>query len=273
MILLAMRINQFDLNKLTIDQFGKVSGILALDKSPSITSHDLVDEVRKKLNTRRVGHAGTLDPFATGLMIILVGRATKLANELQAEDKEYFFNILFGVSTDTQDPEGNVINVSEVTDLEESTLAQTLKTFEGSQQQISPLFSSVKVRGIRLRELARNSEKFEKENDIVTFYLKDGSVKSLQLPKREVVIHKIHLNKLSPIVSNDLPFQVDQIKKELKFMVANITAHVSKGTYIRQLAEDIGAKLGMPAMLLTLKRTKVGEISLEQVTDLDNLAT
>lgn len=270
-----MKIHQFELNKIDRDQFGRVNGILALKKPAGITSHDLVDIVRKKLNTRKVGHTGTLDPFATGLMILLVGSATKLTNQLVAEDKKYRFDILFGVSTDTQDPEGQVLRAVNVTELPEEKIRTAIQEFVGEQEQTAPVYSSIKIDGRRLRELARSCETFDKKDTTVDFHFTDGTTRTVELPKREITIHNIELNTVDSISIEDIPVKNIPVQKPTTkpetFQIANVTAHVSKGTYIRQLAEDVGRALELPAMLISLERTAIGEVSLDDIIDLDDL--
>lgn len=135
------------LNKIEIDEFNRPNGLLAINKPAGITSHDVVDQVRKKFKTKRVGHAGALDPFATGVLLILVGTFTKLSEKLILENKEYKARILFGVSTDTQDPEGKVLK-TQMVKLESKDIETTLKSFEGGYEQYVPIFSSVKVEDI-----------------------------------------------------------------------------------------------------------------------------
>ncbi len=246
-----------EINKVEVDEFGRVNALLVLNKREGITSHDLVDEVRKKLGTRRVGHAGALDPFATGLMLILVGKYTKLSDELMNHDKEYTARILFGVSTTTQDPEGEVTEKKEAI-LNKEQILEALKKFDGGYEQYVPVFSSVKVNGEKLRKLARKAKSFkihEGEIKKVLFEMNDKTIE-VEIPKKAVVIENIEL--------------IETGKHE-DHMYADVSMKVSKGTYVRQFAEDLGRELNLPAMLLNLERTKIGELSLQDATDLDAL--
>jgi len=259
------------LNKIKIDEFKRVSAILGISKPSGITSHDVVDQVRRKLKTRKVGHAGALDPFATGVLVVLVGRYTKRSDQFLNEDKEYKCKILFGISTDTQDPEGEVIDSSSV-NIVPDNLKKLEKFREGYLQRV-PVFSSVKVQGYKLRELARKAESFEiGKNDFVTFKMKGGKSIKLELPKRKVVFSKFEMDDPEKISLRDLPEDLaKKISKVDNFFIMNLVVGCSKGTYIRQLAEDIGHEVGLPAMLLELERTRVGTISLDQCISIDDL--
>jgi tRNA pseudouridine(55) synthase len=284
-------------NKITKDNFNRIWGILVLDKSAGITSHDLVDKVRKRLNTRKVGHAGALDPFATGIMIILVGKATKLSQKFSNLDKEYKFDVLFGISTDTQDTEGQITNtkkqISTKYQISKSKLKEVLDSFKKDYYQQMPIYSSVKVGGVRLRELARasknietfqkNGKKFAKfELDIDSkIYKKLKKKKNLtktefevEIPKRKTDIKEIRLLNLSKIKGKELEFQNDKVSTKKIFQIAKIRASVSKGTYIRQLAEDIGERLGdIPAMLYTLRRVRIGDTDEKQIVSLNTVGS
>jgi len=285
-----MKILGYTLNKIDKDEFGRKSGILALDKPPGITSHDLVYRVRKKIGIKKVGHAGALDPFATGLMLLLVGKATKLSERFLTKNKEYEFDILLGVSTDTQDPEGNVTAITELQTKSEEEINRGLNQFKGEYYQYVPVFSSVKVDGIRLRELAHNASGIKKEQrddgHDVCFSFDKQKVKNrkiqrrmdknssicLEIPRKKVEISTISLIGSKKVKASSISFLQDNVTQEKEFMVITIRSRVSKGTYIRQLAEDIGEKLGnIPAVLIALRRTKIGDIALSQAIDIDSL--
>ena len=238
------------LNKVSIDEFGRVNGILVLNKPTGITSHDLVDIVRKKLETRKVGHAGALDPFASGLMLILVGKYTKQSDYLTKLDKEYKFRLLLGVSTDTQDTEGKVTQ-TEATDISKSDIKKAVKTFKGGYEQLVPIFSSVKVGGKKLRELARKAKSFKinpgsdpgQESKRIAVFKFDHGDKEVEIPRKSVKISKIKVLDVGKIKSSELEFYEGE---DLSFTYVDIVATVSKGTYIRQLAEDIGGGVECP---------------------------
>lgn len=286
-------ITKIKFNKVQLDENGVPYGVLAIDKPKGKTSHDCVDFVRKVFKTRRVGHAGTLDPFAEGLLIVLIGKSTKLSSIFLDHDKEYVFEILFGISTDTFDPEGTITRVKQI-NIVKSHLKDVLKDFEGRYIQDSPIFSSVKVGGLKLREIARASTEYKLESTakgtLATFLLQKNTdlYKKLHrkgkilnkntfktyLPRRDCIIYKIEHLKSFHKTGKDLKFASEAINPDKSFQLARIKTSVSIGTYIRQLAVDIGKKLNnTPAMLTSLKRTRIGEIALEKAISLEDLST
>ena len=209
-----------------------MDGIILINKEKGITSRDVVNLVCKKLNTKKVGHTGTLDPIATGLMVLGVGEGLKLCELLTGKDKDYIAKVKLGIKTDTYDITGKVLEEEKV-NLSKEDLVNTLNSFVGEYNQTVPIYSSVKVNGKKLYEYARNNE--------------------------EVILPK-HLVKISNI--NLLDYNEDNFT----FKVT-----VSSGTYIRSLINDIGDKLNIPMTMEELKRTRVGEYSLENANDIDNL--
>lgn len=209
-----------------------MDGIILINKEKGITSRDLVNLVCKKLNTRRVGHTGTLDPIATGLMVLGVGEGLKLCELLTGKDKDYIAKVKIGIKTNTYDITGKVLEEKKV-NLSKEDLINTLNSFVGEYNQTVPIYSSVKVNGKKLYEYARNNE--------------------------EVILPK-HLVKISNISL------LDYNKDNFTFKVT-----VSSGTYIRSLINDIGDKLNIPMTMEELKRTRVGEYNLENATDISNL--
>lgn len=209
---------------------GDFLGVLLIDKPAGITSHDVVDRVRRKLRMKRVGHAGTLDPNATGLLIILVGKATKLSQYLMGLDKVYEGVAHLGVITDTQDSDGEVVEERPVPALNESDLNAVFKDFEGDQYQTPPMFSAKKINGVPLYKLARKGQEVEREARVVR-------IKSLVLDAYN--------------------------EPDLEFTVA-----CSKGTYIRTLIHDLGEKIGCGAHLKALRRTEIGEFEIENSLEL-----
>jgi tRNA U55 pseudouridine synthase TruB len=283
--ILLMKTNDFQLNKIEKDEFGRISGILALNKPAGITSHDLVDDVRKKFKIRKVGHAGALDPFATGVMIILIGKATKLSNKLLTLDKEYEFEVLLGVSTDTQDTEGKILKIESPPKIDQVKIDRVIADFKGTYLQTVPIFSSIRSNGIRLRELAHASTKIERSKKGNDYYAKFTIDKNkpifrkllkdkitIKLPKRPVKILKTKLLGIKTIQGRELKLVDKRMLPDQKFLILKLLMRVSKGTYIRQLAEDIGERFGgIPAMLYSLERTKVGKISGKDIISLDKL--
>jgi tRNA pseudouridine55 synthase len=211
------------------------SGILLIDKSPGMTSHDVVDAVRVISGEGRVGHTGTLDPAASGLMVICVGSATKLADQLSGLDKDYLGIIQFGTSTTTDDAEGEVLESAtvpaEIADINYAN--SVLAAFQGSIQQLPPQYSAIKQQGVRAYQQARKG-------------------KLVELQPREVFISQLTVQ----IVDYD------------QWLIA---ASVSKGTYIRSLARDIGKATGCPAHLAELRRTRVGDYHITNALTLEAL--
>ena len=210
-----------------------MDGIILINKEKGLTSRDVVNMVCKRLNTRRVGHTGTLDPIATGLMILCVGEGLKLVELLTKHDKEYVAKVRVGIKTDTYDITGKVVEENNNFNLDKDTLENVLNSFIGEYYQTVPIYSSIKVNGKKLYEYARNNLEVD-------------------LPKHLVKISDISL---------------------LEFNKDNFTFKVnaSSGTYIRSLINDIGEKLNIPMTMEELKRTRVGDYSIIKASDIDNL--
>jgi tRNA pseudouridine55 synthase len=270
----------YELNQLKTDEFGRVSGILAINKPAGITSHDVVDKVRHILGTTKVGHAGALDPFATGVMLILVGKATKLSDDLMQSDKDYIAQVLFGISTDSSDTEGQITQTSTSTDL--SNLSEVLQQFTPEYEQYVSVFSSIKVGGETLRVLARKYQHHRIEQEgasrFVYFYNNPGEHEvKVELPRHLCQIPHIELLSIGRInLESNYPEFYTGVKAQIpqvEFSTAAIKVTCSKGTYIRILAEDIGKALNTPtpAMLIELQRTRVGQISLDAAITIEDL--
>lgn len=200
------------------------AGILLVDKPQGITSHDVVDSVRRLYRTRRVGHAGTLDPMATGLLIILVGKATKASDQLMAQDKEYLGEATLGIVTDTQDAEGETLETHPVPVITEAQVRAALTSMLGNQFQIPPMHSAKKIGGKKLYELARQGVEIPREP------------RAINLTAFELISWE------SPRI--------------------NFRVRCTKGTYVRTLALDLGRKLGPGAHLSMLRRTRSGQLDL-----------
>ena len=213
--------------------------ILLIDKPAGMTSFGVVARVRRLLSQRaggrvKVGHTGTLDPFATGLMILLVGKSTKRSNEFLKLDKVYEAEIVLGETSTTGDPEGEITQTTNRTDeIAKIELEAALAQFTGEIQQVPPAFSAIKINGQRAYKLARKGEE-------------------VIMPARTVTLYSLEL-------------------VEYSYPVVKIRAHVSSGTYIRTLAEDIGQTLGVGAYCRELRRTKVGYYAIEQAASLNDL--
>ena len=209
------------------------NGILLVDKPPEWTSHDVVNFVRRRFNVKKVGHAGTLDPAATGLLVLLLGKATKMSQHLSQSDKSYSGEMLFGIETDSQDLDGKTLAENDASFLTEAKVLDAFKSFTGPQLQTPPMVSAVKVGGKKLYNLAREGKTVERE-------------------PREIVIHSLEATAFSlPVVS---------------FEVA-----CTKGTYVRTICSDIGAKLGCGAVLKSLRRTRSGEFDVENAFDIEDM--
>lgn len=214
-----------------MEQKRDLEGVLLIDKPTGMTSHDVVDQVRRKLRMKRIGHAGTLDPMATGLLIILVGKATKLSQFLTSLDKTYSGTIKLGEATNTQDADGEITFTKPVPELTEAQAQEALDAYVGDQYQIPPMFSAVKINGQRLYKLARKGQEVERE-------------------PRFIRVSKFTITRF------DLP--------EIDF-----TLDCSKGTYVRTLASDYGEKLGCGAHLIALRRDASDQFDTSRSIELD----
>ena len=212
-----------------------VHGILNINKPQGLTSRQVVDRVRRIFGMPKAGHAGTLDPDATGVLLVCLGKATKLFESLQAGEKEYEGTLTLGVTTDTMDASGKVLHTTDVGLVTEEQIIAAFKQFEGEIEQIPPMFSAIKHKGKPLYKLARRGITVER-------------------PPRIVTIH--HLEILA-IHKPDITFRVC----------------CSKGTYIRVLASDIGTAIGCGAHLSSLTRTRSGIFSLSDAVSLDEIET
>lgn len=268
---------RYQLNKLDYDEFGRPSGLLLVDKPAGITSHDVVDQVRRLLQIKQVGHAGALDVFSTGLLLILVGKATKLSNELLSQNKAYLARVIFGISTETQDPEGKVVKNKTGVNFDDALLIKTVAGFLGGYEQYVSPFSSVKVGGKKLRKVLRDSsytyQIIDRDNGrfiILEPKNVDGKKLEIAIPKRLIDIMEIRVEKQGEIFTEELPFK--ELEAKQKYYFADIFVKCSKGTYIRQLAEDLGEVLKTPASLALLQRTNIGDYQMSEAipyTDLD----
>ena len=211
-----------------------MQGFLLIDKPAGMTSHDVVDRVRKLTGERRVGHAGTLDPFATGLLIVGVGRpATREMSKLVGLDKTYETVFMFGSSSDTDDKTGT-ITPNPIDDVGEEELKAIFRSYTGPIKQLPPTYSAIKIKGKKMYEAARKGEKLEAKPRSVTVYRFE--------PK--------------------LPIFEERLA---------VTIECSSGTYIRALARDIGADLGGGGYVEELRRTRIDSFSIDEATRLDDL--
>lgn len=207
-------------------------GILLIHKQVGMTSRDVVNELTHILHTKKIGHTGTLDPLASGILVVTVGRYTKLCSSLTSTYKEYIATMKLGIETDTLDITGNVLKEEKVS-IEKEKIEEVILSYQKKYIQEVPLYSAVKVNGKRLYEYARNGEK-------------------VSLPKKEVNIKDIEI-------------------VEIKEDVIKFRCMVSKGTYIRSLIRDIGKSLGICATMLSLIRTQQGSFSLDDAYTLKDI--
>ena len=209
-----------------------MEGIIVVNKPKGITSFDVIRKLKKILKTKKIGHTGTLDPLATGVMLICIGKATKLASDLEAKDKVYIADFDIGYATDTYDIEGKKI-AENIIDVSKENLEQSIKKFIGNIKQVPPMYSAIKIDGNKLYHLARKGIEVER-------------------PERDVTIEYINL----------LDFKDNKAKIKTK---------VSKGCYIRSLIYDIGQDLGTYATMTALQRKQVGDYSLEDSYSLEQI--
>ncbi len=210
----------------------ELNGILLIDKPQEWTSHDVVAKLRGILKERRIGHAGTLDPMATGLLTIFIGRATKGVEYAMAHEKEYHARLRLGVSTDTQDITGNVIKTCPV-NLDNTSFTEVLSKFTGEIEQIPPMYSAVKIGGERLYKIARRGDEVERN-------------------ARKITVSEI--------------VQTGEIDGDICLKIV-----CSKGTYIRTICHDIGETLGCGGTMSYLRRVRAGSFSVADALSLDEV--
>jgi tRNA pseudouridine55 synthase len=210
-----------------------VSGVLVIDKPIGLTSHDVVQIIRRGTGIRRAGHTGTLDPRASGVLVVLVGPAVRLSEYVSAADKRYQATIRLGSSTDTYDSEGEITDTAPLNGISEDSFLEVLNSFVGEIEQIPPPYSAVKIKGRKAYEMARKGEEVELEPRRIQVY----SLDVLEWAPPEVVID----------------------------------VYCSSGTYVRSLANDLGKSLGTGAHLIGLRRTKSGRFSLRDAVPLRRL--
>ncbi|AWN22872.1 tRNA pseudouridine(55) synthase TruB [Deinococcus irradiatisoli] len=242
--------------------------IYVVDKPLNLTSHDVVGRARRVLGTRQVGHTGTLDPLATGVLVLCVGASTKLVQFMERDTKDYLAFISLGAATPTLDAEGPLGEVADVPDFSDEEIGDALQGFLGAQQQVPPQYSALQVGGVRAYVAARAGG-------------------ALDLPARPVVIHELDLlGRAASLAAAPQTFsptpdgrwrpaatgQKFSLPPRLgDFPTLVVWARVGSGTYLRSLARDVGAALGVPAHLSGLIRTRAGRFGLTQATPLDLL--
>jgi len=210
-----------------------VKDIFVVDKPQGMTSHDVVNFVRKVYNIRKVGHCGTLDPLATGVLVILVGKATRLSSQLVSDDKEYITTMKLGITTDTQDSTGKIMATSKLDGIVGDDIREAILSFKGMQEQVPPMVSAKRHKGRRLYELAR---------------------KGIEVKRAP---HPIEVKGIE-VINIQMPY--------VEFKIV-----CSKGTYIRTLCHDIGERLRCGAHMTSLRRTRSGNFHIKDALTLEQL--
>jgi len=208
-----------------------LDGLLVINKPKDWTSFDVVAKIRNKLNVKKVGHTGTLDPQATGVLVLCIGKGTKLVQKLIGLDKEYVCDITLGASSTTDDAEGKITSTSDATEVPLADIENALKEFMGTFKQMPPQFSAKKIQGKRAYQLARKG-------------------KEVKLEPVDVTVHNIEL-------------------LDYKWPILKLKIHCGKGFYVRSLARDLGEKLGVGGYLSALQRTRVGHFSIERAISIE----
>ena len=218
-----------------MNQTDPFDGILLVDKPAGPTSHDVVYKIRRHFNLKKVGHGGTLDPAATGLLVILLGRGTRVSNRFMSSDKTYEGTLTLGITTDSQDAQGTVLREMDATGITRVQLEEAIAKFKGDMFQTPPMVSAIKMAGVPLYKLARNGEEIERKPRFIHLY--DFRLLDFTPPQGTFVVR------------------------------------CSKGTYVRTLCHDIGEMLGVGAHLSQLRRTETAGYNVRQAVTLDQLLT
>ena len=216
-----------------------MNGIIVINKEKGMASHDVVNQVRKIFKTKKVGHLGTLDPNATGVLAICINDATKLVQFLLEHNKTYIARVCLGKKTDTYDLDGTIISSVKVEKIDVTKLDDIIKNFIGKQLQVPPIYSSIKVNGKKLYEYARNNEK-------------------VNILPREIEVYKIK--------------RISELVYENECCFFDLYLEVSKGTYIRSLCLDIGAKMNIPSSMAELCRIKLGNFDIKDSYTLKDIS-
>ncbi|MFM1993711.1 MAG: tRNA pseudouridine(55) synthase TruB [Actinomycetota bacterium] len=214
------------------------SGVVLIDKPTGMTSHDVVAQLRKKLSEKKIGHAGTLDPFASGLLVMGIGSGTKLLHHLFGLDKQYLATIRLGQATTTDDLEGDVVSEASAKSVSMEQIKEEIKNLTGSIQQVPSSVSAIKIQGKRAYDLVRAGEE-------------------VVIPARSVEVY--HFQPTS------------ELRMVGDFVEFDVTVDCSSGTYIRALARDLGTALGVGGHLRALRRTRIGEFSIADATSIESV--
>ncbi len=214
-----------------------ISGVLLIDKDPGFTSHNAVALCRRRLGTKKVGHCGTLDPMATGMLIVVVGKATKMQDMLMCEDKVYTATMKLGIETNSQDADGEIVATKSIAGILHADIEAAFAHFHGEFDQVPPMYSAVKINGVPCYKLARKGKEVERKARHVQVF--DYQITRIDLEAAEV----------------------------------DFTVHCSKGFYVRTYAHDIGQRLGCGAHLTALRRIRSGVFDISQAIDVPTLKT
>ncbi len=217
----------------SLSSLGANDGLLLVDKPSGPTSHDIVAQIRRRFRIAKVGHGGTLDPMATGLLVILLGKGTKISDRVMGHDKTYEATLRLGIETDSQDADGQVVAEKDAAAITAEQVAAQMKARLGDQMQMPPMVSAIKIKGVPLYKLARKGETVER-------------------PPKLIHVYRFDLLDFAP--------------PDVRFVV-----ECTKGTYVRTLAHDVGQSLGVGAHLVQLRRTKIGQLDVARAFALDNL--
>ena len=217
----------------SFSSLGPNDGLLLVDKPSGPTSHDIVAKIRYRFRIPKVGHGGTLDPMATGLLIILLGKGTKISERIMGHDKTYAGTLRLGIATDSQDADGQIIAEADASAITSEQVSEQMRLRLGDQMQMPPMVSAIKIKGVPLYKLARKGETVER-------------------PPKLIHIYRFDL--------------LDFSTPDVRFVV-----ECTKGTYVRTLAHDIGQALGVGAHLTQLRRTKIGQFDIANATTFDEL--
>ena len=217
----------------SLASLGPLDGLLLVDKPSGPTSHDVVAQIRRRFRIAKVGHGGTLDPMATGLLVILLGKGTKISDRVMGHDKSYAATLRLGIETDSQDADGQVVAEKDAAAITAEQVAAQMKARLGDQMQMPPMVSAIKIKGVPLYKLARKGETVER-------------------PPKLIHVYRFELLDFAP--------------PDVRFVV-----ECTKGTYVRTLAHDVGQSLGVGAHLVQLRRTKIGQLDVANAFALDDL--
>lgn len=215
-----------------------MDGLIVVNKAKGMTSHDVVNKIRKIFKTKQVGHLGTLDPLATGVLVVCLNKATKLVPFLESADKKYLVEVMLGISSDTYDIEGTILEDKEVKEVNLDELDENLYSFIGKSEQLPPIYSAIKVNGKKLYDYARKKQE-------------------VNIPKRMIEVYSLK--------------RITNINYQTLHPTFSFEIHVSKGTYIRSICHDLGKKLNLPCLMSNLQRIASGHFTLDDAKTIEQI--